>query len=185
MPESYQPGRRGPNKNKYDGKISANRFAWVVMANLNYTILVGDEDATEVGTDVVLFRPMPGRVPSHSLNLTNLTEPELDALEQLFKDAFEWARPVVQRRDKEARDAWDQGDDSHVRNYRAAPTVVYRKRPVSQHGEGVFDGSEGVPSSGRSDGDLDDGVPGTSPGMAEPDEGLGVTEYDGEANDES
>jgi hypothetical protein len=169
MPESYQPGHR-QRKLGVNHQIQENRFAWVQVENMKYLILVGNEEKSESGPDVVLFRPMAGRLPDHVMNLTNLTEPELMALKELFDSAFEWALPVVKLRDKEANDAYEQGDDSYIRSYRAVPTVVYRKRPQFEYREGVLDGSEDVsPSVGSRGTDLDGGVRGAGSGMAEHD----------------
>jgi hypothetical protein len=136
MPKSYQPGQR---QKKYgtNHQLSESRYAWVTCEDGKYMILVGNDEGS--GSDVVLFIPRAGRIPDVSISLTNMTEPELNAVEQLFRTALAWARPVVERRDKEAQDAWDAGDDSHTRNYRGLPTVVYRKRPEREHSSWILE----------------------------------------------
>jgi hypothetical protein len=181
MPESYQPGQR-VRKYGQNHQISENRYAWVQCEIGKFLILVGEDEGH--GQDVVLYHPKPGRLPDVAIKLTDLTEPELLAMKELFDSAFEWALPVVTRRDKEAEDAWNEGDDSHVRNYRPAPTVVYRKRPVSEHGEGVHQRSSGVPegSGGEPDGDPG-GVRGAGDVVPEPVQVQGESEDDGSTAD--
>lgn len=131
-------------------------------------ILVGDDSGS--GSDVILFHPRPGRVPDVALNLSNLTAEELDAVEELLTTALKWARPVVERRDKEAKDAWDAGDDSYSRNYRSVPQLVFRKRPEWEHGEGLHERPEGVSEGGgRERSDSQGGVRGAGNELAEPD----------------
>jgi integrase len=149
MPKSYQPGSR---KSVYgqNHKLSENRYAWIISEAGKFLILVGKDEGS--GSDVVVYHPKPGSQPDVRINLTNLTGPELSALEELFRTAFEWAKPVVERRDREADDAWNRGDDSFSRNYRPLPTVVYRKRPEPQHSESVRLGPEGVSEGGGENG---------------------------------
>ena len=179
MPESYQPGARQPKFGK-NHQVTESRYAWVITESGKFLILVGNDEGS--GEDVVLYGPRPGRISDISISLTNLTEAELDALETLFKTAFEWARPVVMRRDKEAQDAWDAGDDSYTRNYRGLPTVVYRKRPSLEYSEGLRERPEGVlEGDGGSGGSV--GVRGTGSELVEPDSEGSVSEDDGETAD--
>jgi hypothetical protein len=59
--------------------------------------------------------------------LTNLTGPELDAFERTILHAIKLARPSVEVRDKLAKEAFENGDDSHERFYRVLPTFVVRE----------------------------------------------------------
>lgn len=168
MPESYKPGSRrkafGQNH-----QFAENRYAWVTVDIGKFLILVGNDSGS--GSDVVLFHPRPGRMTDVSLSLSNLTMEELDAMEELFKTAFDWARPVVERRDKEAQDAWESGDDSYSRNYRAVPQLVFRKRPEWEHGESLHERPAGVPEGGGGGGgDSQGGVRGAGDELAEPHE---------------
>lgn len=187
MPKSYQPGHRrkdlGENMTA-DGpkRYSDSRYAWVRTEVGQFVILVGDQ-SNEVGTDVVLYHPRPGNQRAVSIVLTSLTEQELDALEDLFKSAFEWARPVVKQRDQEAEDAWQQGDDSVPRHYRPDAQLVYRKRPQPEHGEELHERSTTVPEGGRRGPDFDGGVRGTGDELAEPHSGSSVTQDDGSETD--
>lgn len=183
MPEHYKPGQRHPQFGQ-NYRLSESRYAWVQVESGKFLILVGEDLGS--GTDVTLFHPKPGKQPNVSINLTNLTLPELDALKDIFDSAFEWARPVVERRDKEAQDAWDSGDDSHSRNYRPIPQLVYRKRPGGEHGQGVQQRPEGVSEgSGRGGSDHVGGVRGAGDELAEPDSQHGGSEDDGSQVDHS
>lgn len=150
MPKSYQPGQRTPQYGA-NYKITENRYAWVRCEAGNFIILYGDDNGS--GSDVVFYNPRPGKVSDFALNLSNLTIEELSALKELLDTAFKWAEPVVNQRDKEAQDAWENGDDSHSRNYRPLPTVVYRKEPKREHDESVRERPEGVPEGDSGDGD--------------------------------
>ena len=167
MPESYKPGSRKP-KYGVNPQISKDRYAWVQCEAGKFVIIVGEDNGH--GPDVVLYHPRPGKILDVSIKLANLTLEELTALRELFNTAFDWAEPVVKQRDKEAQDAWEAGDDSHSRNYRPVPTVVYRKRPVGEHDEGVRERPESLPEGGIAGRDGDSGgVRGAGDDLVEPD----------------
>lgn len=175
MPEAYKPGQRQRQYGQ-NHQISEDRYAWVVTDAGKFLILVGTEG--ESGSDVVLFAPRPGKILDFAINLTNLTEPELNALEELFKTAFDWARPVVVQRDKEAENAWNDGDDSYTRSYRSLPTVVYRKRPGPEHGKSVRERLESLSDLSRGTGD-EGGVRGAGAELVEPDSQRSQSSDDG------
>lgn len=170
----WKPGPRRPPREKLD-----ERYAWVNNYEGETIVFVQDpanlfaEDGTPlttyshfgVGDNVhVQFNPTRAR-SGITLMLTNLNERELDELQQLLDLAFQWARPVVQLRDREAREALEtSGDDVNPRNYRQVPQFVIRRWPSGSDGEGVRVGSEDVPGVGgaatgseASDGDAADG----------------------------
>ena len=152
MPKNYQPGQRN-KKFGVNHQITENRYAWVRVETGNYMILYGEDNGS--GSDVVIYNPRPGKIPDLAINLSNLTIEELTALKALFDKAFEWAEPVVKQRDKEAQDAWENGDDSHSRNYRPLPVVVWRKEPKREHDESLRERPSGVPEGdgGERDGE--------------------------------
>jgi hypothetical protein len=88
----------------------------------------------------ILVPPLNGsRSPKPSfLNLSRMTEEELDLLKELFNKAFEMARPTVQARDRNA-----VNDIDDPRNYRQIPRFIERERPKPPYLEGVSGGSEG------------------------------------------
>jgi len=112
-----------------------------------------------------------------------MTAEELNAIEELISTAIAWARPVVELRDKEAKDAQEAGDDSYSRLYRAVPSVVYRKRPGYEHDPSLLGRPEGVSEGDGGDLGEDGGIRGTGDGMAEPDEGGSSAEDDSEKVD--
>lgn len=158
MPRKWTPGPRQPAREKLE-----ERFAWVNNYDGETVIFVQDPEKlfTEEGVAKttylefgsghnvhVTFNPTKSR-HSATIMLTNLTERELNEMKQLLDLAFEWARSVVQIRDREAREALEaSGDDVNPRNYRQVPQFVVRRRPVGEHGEGVRVGSEDVPGVG-------------------------------------
>ena len=181
MPESYKPGER---KARFgvNHQMTDDRYAWITCEAGKFLILVGEDKGS--GSDVVIHHPRPGKMPDLAIKLSILTEPELDALEELFMSAFAWARPVVKQRDKEAADAYEQGDDSYSRSYRALPTVVYRKRAVAEYREGIQDRPDGVSERGR--GTREDhpgGIRGARPILVELDEVKYLPEDDSEETD--
>jgi len=181
---SYQLGNRGKDRSKLQGgKLGPNRWAWVGVYFGKF-IIWGDykkdddgNDTDEVA-DVKLMYPIPNRPPV-SWNLTACTEDELIALKHLFDTAFETALPIARQRDKEARDAFDQGDDSHSRIYRQLPQLVYRAGPFAQHGEGVHDGPEDAAPAHDAGVDPDGGVREAVPGLAERDPSVVESQDDG------
>lgn len=168
MPKTYEPGDRGKRYTREPGKYSEIRYAWASTEIGKFIILVGDQ-SRETGDDVVLYIPRAGKLPDLTLSLTHCTEQELEAVKDIIDSAFEWARPIVQLRDKEAQDAWNKGDDSFARNYRPVPQLVYRKRPNAEHSLGVHERSTRVPEGDRRATDSDGGVRGIGDELAEPD----------------
>lgn len=167
---SYRPGHRRSDLGKdfsQQGIMSESRWAWVRVAIGQFVILVDEDDNEEI-KKIRLFHPIQNSRPINWV-LTALTEEELLKLKELFDAAFEWALPIVRLRDKEAADAFEAGDDSHARVYRQVPQLVFRKRPVGEHGSRVLQRPEGV-----SDGDgravsRDGGVRGSGDELVEHD----------------
>jgi len=127
--------------------MSEGRMAWVVTYIGQFVILTEEESETQAGKPIRVHHPTKGG-RGWTWDLTSLTEEELIALQELWTSAFEWALPVCQQRDKDAQNAFDNGDDSHIRIYRAVPQLVYRKRPVGEHSQSVLDGPSDAPVVG-------------------------------------
>jgi hypothetical protein len=185
---SYKMGHRNSKDfTKTQGQLSKSRWAWVKVYFGQFVIWGdyaedGEGNSTDQLLDIKLLHPIPNRPPV-TWNLTACTEEELISLKHLFDTAIEWALPIARQRDKEAQDAFDNGDDSHSRIYRQVPQLVYRSGPVGEHSEGVHDGpsdADGVPRDGR---DLDGDLRGEGSDVAERDEGEGGSEDDGAATD--
>lgn len=155
--------------------MSVGRIAWLRVAIGQFIILrhPKDDEDKEAGPTVRLYLPRPGARPMQ-YNLTALTKQELDWLRDLLNLACDLAEPIVEHRDKVAQDAFDNGDDSFARIYRQVPQLIVRERAFEGHGEGVYDGSSGVPFSEWRGGRKARGVRRTGDELApdEQDEGL-------------
>lgn len=133
------PGR-GRRFTPKDGKLTPDAESWVNTwaAGFQVRVIYSDDDdilATE-GPDVrlnVAFGPK-----FINVNLSAMTEVELDATQAILARAIETARPIVQHRDRHAREAYENGDPSFARNYRAAPTLYARARQKRTDDQGVF-----------------------------------------------
>jgi hypothetical protein len=159
LPRRWKPGPRIPARERLE-----QRYAWTDNADGEFVIYVQDPDLLfdddgvaqtgylEFGSGDNVHLVVNPRKSRHSsvIMLTNLNEKELDTLQELINLAFEWARPVVQLRDREARERMESGDDIDSRNYRQVPQLIVRRRPVGEHGEGVRDGSPDVSGVGGS-----------------------------------
>lgn len=178
--------RKKPDYENNPGLMSKGRLAWVQVYFGQFVIWADfkkkdGQETDEVG-DLKLVYPIPQRPPV-TWNLTALTEEELEAVKSIWDTAYEWALPIVQQRDKEAKDAFEAGDDSHSRIYRQVPLVVYRTRPQSSDSEGVQHGSEDAASVSQPDGDQSSGLRVSSAGVAERDEDELRTQDDGATPD--
>jgi hypothetical protein len=67
-----------------------------------------------------------GKNAAPSIELTEMTVEELDAVKKMFDTVFAEAREVCAHRDRLAQEAFEDGDDSHFRLYRRVPDVVER-----------------------------------------------------------
>lgn len=149
------PKQRPGFKRRPVAQFSDTRESWVKTGSLDVVMYVNPHSPEgEVGEDHILTFVHPNRRPL-AVNLTGLTEEELNAVQMFLNRAFEQARPIIQERDKVADDAFDQGDDSFVRNYRRPPELVVRTRKVRSNSEGVHDGPQAVPPLGEGTGGAD------------------------------
>ena len=130
MPDRrYKAGPRRDDLNKPDAQMSPGRWAWL-KCNLGQLVIM--VNPTMKSPDVKLIHPFP-RGRGVTFNLTALTEQELDAFESLVRTAIDWARPIVRERDKDAEQAFANGDDSMPRVYRQVPQLVFRKGHEPAH----------------------------------------------------
>lgn len=141
MPGSGNPGRSQGRRGKWTaGKIPDDRVAWsefslgklAVNKYPEYHDL--DEESDDepkvddrLGPSVSLLLSSRFDAKTIKFILTNLTGPELDAFQRTILHAIELARPSVEIRDKLAKEAFDNGDDSYERVYRAVPVIVVRE----------------------------------------------------------
>jgi hypothetical protein len=158
--------RAGARENKYrhnPNRITPARYAWVrsvlgtfvIMRHPDLSVVEGEEaeeldddvkeyDPGDPGETIILTLPIKGRGRPLAWNLSSLTHAELVAIREYFDIAFELAEPVCIERDKAANEAFDSGDDSVTRIYRALPELIVRNGEVAEHGEGLRVGSQAV-----------------------------------------
>src|SRR5689334_15365230 len=102
----------GQSKRYGSGHENEGTLAWVLTEAARLSI-IKDGELGDPTSDLVLGTMQIGRYGGSMVSLTRMTEEELLATKKLLDSAFELALPVVQRRDKEANDAYEtQGDDS-------------------------------------------------------------------------
>lgn len=151
MASQYKPGTQRKSIGRY--RISANRVAWArtaitQLALMRYT----DEemknveqrlpnDEGELGdTYRLMISTTSGR--PYTLNLTAMTEQELDAFEGLITLALRAVRPIVRDRDREAAQRYANGDDSFTRSYRQLPQFIIREGAFGQDDRSLLVGLE-------------------------------------------
>lgn len=148
----YRPGSRNPNF-RNDGKISENRLAWI-RTNIGQAVILYYEDRVEVseeeeehdaegkinkveyGPTVRLMIPQP-RGKAFFSDITSLTMDELTMLREFYNLLFDLAEPSVKERDRIAKDAYSEGDDSYARSYRPVGQFVVRKGTLGPNSESV------------------------------------------------
>jgi hypothetical protein len=140
-------------------KISDNRARWVKVVNSEYVVYENkhDPERDEVGSNIILsIRSNRMKTPAN-INLTALTLEELRAIRELLTITLDRAEPICAERDKVADNAFQSGDDTNARSYRAAPFVVDRTRSIGEHGPGVRVRPAAVPDGTAGDDGGDDG----------------------------
>jgi hypothetical protein len=105
--------------------VYVNQFKREEGAELTLDNEGGYFDDGEVGDDITLT--FSARNRKVTVTTTALTLPELEALRDSINCAIENSRPIVEERDKIAKEALASGDDSYRRSYRAAPMFNIRK----------------------------------------------------------
>jgi len=78
------------------------------------------------------------RFGAHSMviDLSEMTTQELDATKELLDVMFAEAHEVCEHRDQLAREAYEDGNDTHYRLYRTVPAMVDRSGSLGKHSEG-------------------------------------------------
>lgn len=167
-----RPGATPKPSSNEPNRFAPTRIAWVKAHVYEMVIHKGNSEDPddlkyhldpEIGDPVRLVLRVPRARPI-IMYLTSLTVAELDALQTFFNKAIDLARPIAAKLDAQAQQAFEEGDDSYSRIYRAVPEIVERQRKVGQHGTSVPSGPDGAQS--LADGGLDgqhrassDGVP--------------------------
>lgn len=141
----YNIGPRTPERQraeKMKGKISNNRWAWVATY-IGQWIISGLPEKEHVS--IYLSFAIPNAIKPVQWNLTALTHAELMAMKTIINEAINLAEPVTIALDKEAEDAFQNGDDSFLRIYRQVPQLVFRSGEKSPYGKSVPLGPDGIP----------------------------------------
>lgn len=190
-----RPGRRGPaDGRKVRGLTGDEHQVWVEVGFYRHSLMLHPEGATIMRGDkevpvsgeqgpTVTYMVLGPNGPRATIDLTHLTHEELKALREFYSIAFTLAEPIVLARDKEAQDAFDAGNDSFTRVYRAVPQLVVRPRARRAHDQVVRLGLERVLAGGWSF--LRGLIParGAGPEVDERNEGEGGPQDDGAAAD--
>lgn len=143
-------GGQGPHRSTADNDF-ADTMATLVVNDTKATIIRGDYDP-EAGDDLVVAFNQLGRRYGSALNLTQLTAKELTAFREFINRAIDLAEPVVRQRDEEADHAFNEGNDTFERIYRAVPQLVYREGAVETYCKSLFERPDDLPD-GERDGD--------------------------------
>jgi hypothetical protein len=120
------------------------RKRWVRVEGLEYVqyaVPAGERDRGEGAREswgVTHLLSIFSKRTSHKFvtDLSEMTVAELDAVQEFLNTVFDEAREVCEHRDRLAREAFEDGDDSLARLYREVPRVVDRSRKGEQHGQG-------------------------------------------------
>lgn len=117
------------------GRIAEGRVAEAQLAlrTIRLTVL-HPEDGGHDGKSLVSVSLPRGH---NSFSLTAMTHEEWRAAKLLFDLAFELAEPLCIALDKDAREAWERGDDTHSRSYRALPVFFIRAGVLAKNYGGI------------------------------------------------
>src|ERR1700738_2481536 len=108
------------------GQMTDARDSWVKTNRTEFVLYVTDDDKITLS--------MGQGQRTMRMTLTALTEDELIAMRTFLNRALALTQPIVQRLDTEAREAFDNGDDSHIRIYRPAAQLIIRERRKTKQG---------------------------------------------------
>lgn len=116
------------------------RFIWTRLPNHQITVQTPEDEERKGEQRVVLtlVRGASGSNNSVTIDLTALTREELLAFRETVAIATEVAEPLVVKRDQDAMERMDAGDDSDPRIYRGLPTMVVRAGALREYDQGVL-----------------------------------------------
>jgi len=99
---------------------------------LHYNVPNGEADYGEGqlegwgNTHLIAFALNVDGGPITTLELTEMTKEEITEVKKFIDAVFAEAQEVCELRDRLAREAFEDGDDSHYRLYRVIPNMVER-----------------------------------------------------------
>ena len=136
--------------------MSESRRAWANLPKFDVILFVGNPEEEQQNFEpdtppVRMELRVPGRRYPTVISLTLMTAAELDVFKEFMDTAFERARPICELLDQRAQEAFENGDDSHVRLYRPEPKFFNRDLPATpnnqwsepEHDPSIQSGSEG------------------------------------------
>lgn len=134
------PARRWkPGNVQRAGRVDPDTVGWV-DTNLGKVILKAFQNNDMQGEEGLncnlIIKFFNGGF--RTIDLTALTEAEVNALGEFAQFVFDTIIPTIRRRDEVAREAFGNGDRSFARSYRAVPKIVIAERPPGEHGEVVL-----------------------------------------------
>lgn len=149
MPTSNNRGARdshGRKKPPVFGKYTDARVAWVDLGIYQTVIYDGESSGTyliterEYDYDPIKLVIRKSRSKQQILvDLTFFTEEELNTFRSIVEKACDLAKPICQKLDQLAKEAYENGDDSFTRLYRSVPELHERERKSRKQREGLLD----------------------------------------------
>lgn len=122
-----------PKRNQF---VPESRRAWVTTKEEELVLYHNppvDEDTT-ASVSVVSVRLRD----KWTTSLTSYTLAELEAMEKLYKLAFELAKPLAAERDRKARENHEAGIGTDYRLYRRPPVTVGIEGDSDEHDQSVY-----------------------------------------------
>ena len=105
--------------------------------------LVGDDESKDL---YMVLRAAGARSINFRINLTDMTEDELQAMKTFLLEGIHVALEVARARDEAARENFETGDGSDPRSHRPVPSLSQRTGPLLEYIQGVRDRPQGVPA---------------------------------------
>lgn len=143
-----QPGSWKKNKLlRQNQQYGDTRRAWLETYSSRFTLYAGIPDVEagkEYSDAVVIMIEAVGTSRKFSVSLSAMTYDELCAAKEFFDMAFANAQEVTQKRDREAQEAYDEGDTSFNRIYRRIPRIFVREGQVYGNRATLLRGSDWV-----------------------------------------
>ena len=117
-------------------KLPESARAILDLNSTRFSLSVGSDperrvQSGESGADIVVT--IYGPSMKGNIKLTSLDYDGLVALKEFFDIAFANAQPIVQARDREAQEAYENGDDSYKRLDTIVPRIVVREGTKWEH----------------------------------------------------
>lgn len=139
--------------------LNPGLVSWLTTADMSMHLFTGENKegdtsrTSESGPEVNLLIKQTNSAHSVFLRLSKMTNEDLHAIKQFLRLLQEVIEPVIELRDREARDAEERGEFGFQRLYRALPAMHTQERALNSYRESLQRGLENVVGS---DGDAND-----------------------------